>query len=215
MPVILPADVRAYLAANGTTGQYSDGLIGSNIRTASNFLARRTGRVFEDETNTKVFTTDGKAQIPIPGLRTATAVTQQGTTLTADQTYWLIPDADNSGVYIAIQTRAFQPRDGGAWYLSNPQWFDRGLDLPGRGMYSSLPNDLSITGSWGYASADLPAEYLNALLVHSAWLTIRPKALLANSIVTPEGSQLNYDEMAPEVQKFIGEWSIGSAAVAI
>lgn len=197
---------------DGTTGKYSDPLITSNIRAASAFLERATGRQFEaQDATTKTFTTNGLAAMRIPDLRTATSVTLQGAALDADESYWLIPD--NRGRNTTIQFRAFG-YGGRASYLSNPQWFDRNLD---RDWYryggGSLPNDLVITGNWGHDP--LPEDLLHACKVLAAWYTKRPASVLANVAFTPDGNTLNYSELPPEVVNFVKSWSLGPMLVAV
>lgn len=205
--------VRDYLEVNaGSTSKYSDALIGSNIRAASAFIERRTGRQFERVTATKVFTTHGRAAVTIPGLASASAVTLQGSTLTADSTYWLLPDAQQTGLYTAIQVRNFGTYD----YRSNPEWFDRNLDSPywnRYGMASSLPNDLSITGTWGLLPADYPEPLLHATKVLAAWYTKRPDSILANVAITAEGTALDYSNIPPEVGDFIAAYKLDSDQV--
>ncbi len=214
---ILPVSagqVRSYLDVNSSSGQFSDAQIGSNIRAAASFLQRETNRQFEAQTNTtKTFTTNGEASIWIPDLRTATSITLQGSTLTADQTYHLIPDAQQSGVYTGVQFRAFGMRAGS--YLSNPEWFDRNLDVWSRRGYdlTSLPNDLVIVGDWGHNP--YPDEFVDAVLIYAGYKTRRPSSVLANSAITPEGNQLNYSQLPPEVSAFIESWRAGPQLVSI
>lgn len=206
------SDVRAYLDVDGTTGKYSDTLIASNIRASAAFLERSTGRQIERQTNTtKYFTSEGRAALRIPDLRSVTSITLQGATLDVDESYWLV--GANGGVSTGIQFRAFGT---GGWpsYLSNPQWFDRNLD---RDWYrygtSSLPNDLAITGNWGHDP--YPWEFLHACKVLAAWYTKRPASVLANVAFTPDGNVLNYSEFPPEVAAFVKSWRLGSELVAV
>ena len=210
--------VREYMELNNpntTSSKYSDTTIGSNIRAAAWMLARATGRVFSDETATKRFTTNGNAFVAIPGLRTATSVTLQGSALTADSTYYLIPDSQQTGVYTGIQFRAFQS-GGDRWWLHNPEWFDRNLDSPYHpanrgGGYTSLPNDLVIAGAWGYASyASTPEPFLHAQKVLAGWMTKRPDAILSGAISTPDGNIFNLSDFPVEVRAFIEEWKVSS-----
>lgn len=205
--------VRDYLALNdpnSTSSKYSDATIGSNIRAASWFLERASGRYFGNRTATTLtFTTNGQAYLVIPGLRTATSVTLQGAALTANSTYWLIADSQQTGVSTGIQFRAFRTREGGPWWLSNPQWFDRNLDSPfypgNYGPYTSLPNDLVIAGDWGYADP-LPEPVLHATKVLAAYYTKRPDALLSGAITTPEGGIFDLTQIPIEVRLFIEDW---------
>lgn len=216
--IVTAAAVREYLELNTTpsSSKYSDATLGSNIRAAQAALERATGRVFEDVTATKVFTTNGAAFVPIPGLRTATTVTRQGATLVADSSYWLIPDLQQTGVYVGIQFRAFgSHRQGeGPWWLSNPEWFERNLDSPyypgNYGGPTSLPNDLSIAGDWGWATNGEPEPVLHAVKVLAAYYTKRPDALLSGSLVTPDGNFVSLEALPVEVGAFVAEWRVGS-----
>lgn len=217
--LVTTASVREYMRLNSSSSDsaYSDATIGSNIRAAGAFLERRTGRFFGDQTLTLKFTTENRAWVPIPGLRTATSVTLSGSTLTADSTYYLIPDVQQSGVYVGIQFRAFATRrSGGPWYLGNSEWFDRGLDLPGPvvGEFSSLPNDLVIVGDWGYTEALMPEEVRQVTKVLAGFYTKRPDALLSGAIST-EGGAFDLSQYPIEVQDFVREWSASSSAVGV
>lgn len=216
MTAIPISAVRDKIGLNASNSRYPDGLIGSNLRWAAGFLERRTGRVFDETTATKLFTTEGKSLVTIPGLATASSVTLNGAPLTADETYWLIPDAQQTGVYTGIQFRAFESRPSGVpWWYGNPEWFDRGLDLPPyygshRG---SLPNDLSITGTWGYAAASLPEEFIGAVADLAAWATKRGDALYAGAVASPEGNLFDLSQLPVEVQAFIAEWRLSGGGV--
>jgi hypothetical protein len=216
--LVTAASVREYLGLNtsSTDSRYSDATIGSNIRSAGAFLERRTGRLFGDQTLTLKFTTNGQALIPLPGLRTATSVTLDGSTLAADSTYYLVPDVQQTGIYTAIQFRAFQTNASrGPWYLGNSEWFDRGLDLPyGGGQFTSLPNDLVIVGSWGYTDALLPEEARHVCKVLAAYYTKRPDALLSGGLTT-EGGSFDLSAYPIEVQDFVRDWAVGSFVTAV
>lgn len=211
--VIQPAQVREYLNVTSASGQFSDSLIGSNITAASSFLQRRAQRQMEWQGSnvTKTFSTEGRAYLTIPDLRVANGVSLQGTSLTFDSTYYLIPDRNNSGVFTGIQFRAFgQGRYG---YKANPEWFDRNLDnWRGTGEWS-LPNDLSITGEWGHVP--LPTEFLHAVVVLAAWYTKRPDAVLATGLLTPEGGFIPYNDLPEEARAFIEGWGVGESLVGV
>lgn len=213
-------EVRDYLSLNapGTDSKYSDATIGSNIRSAGWTLERAIGRYLGRQTLTLTFSTDGRAQMYIPGLATATSVTLQATTLTADTTYWLLPDSQQTGVSTAIQFRAFRgPGSGGKWWLGNPEWFDRNLDSPfypgNYGSGGSLPNDLVIAGDWGYSTIPDPA--LLATKALASWYTLRPDALLSGTRFTPDGNIFDLSRFPTEVSAFIAEWKTGEQAVLV
>jgi hypothetical protein len=219
---IAASDVRDYLQQPSTTGRFSDAQIGSNIRAASAYLQRKTGRQFEAQSSTtKTFTTLGRAIINIPELRNVGSVSKAGSAQTTDQ-YDLLPDRHTSGVYTGIQFRV--PYGGGMSYKSDPLWWDRNLDRPnyaGGGYYSSEPNDLVIVGDWGYnpqipgTAPTMPDEILHAVKVLASYYTLRPQSVLAGAQVTPEGALLVYRELPVEVRLFLEEWTLGEQAAVI
>lgn len=211
---IVASEVRDYLGIASTSGQYSAAVIGSNIRAASDYLQRRTGRQFEAQDATaKTFTTHNRASLIIPDLRTASSVVRDGSALEAGTTHHLLPDRRSSGIYTAIQFRVPISRDDGPWYLHAADWWDRGLDWEKRGYWSSSPNDLVVTGDWGYAA--YPDELLHATKILAAFYTKRPDSVLAGVSVTTEGAVLSYRELPIEVRVFIDEWTLDEQAVAV
>ena len=206
---ITAADVRTFANIEGTTGRYSDASLGSNILTAQSLLQRKASRQWETQTAVaKTFDTEGRAQIAIPDLRTATSVTLNGTALVANDSYWLIEDARHSGVYVAIQLRVFQDQ----YRLANPvRYWD--IVPPYGGSGSNEPNDLVITGTWGWDP--MPYDVLHGTKALAAWLTKRGDALLANAIQLPDGSVLDYSNWPIEAQDVVREYSRGSQAVVI
>lgn len=236
VPAVLDvAAVRDYmmLEANNPIGtsRYTPATIGSNIRAAFGYLEKATRRFFADRPATSlVFTTEGRASLYIPGIRTPTTVTWQGGPLTFSTppaantgAGWFLPDIQQTGLFTGFQLRVYQSwNQGGRPWLANPQWFDTAMDSPyhpanrgGGYSYSSLPNDLVIAGDWGYADADLPDALLHAWKVLASWYTQRPAALLANSVVTPAGGIIEYSHLPVEVGDFITEWRLGEMAVGV
>jgi hypothetical protein len=213
------AEVRAYLDLNspGSSSKYSDATIGSNIMSAGWTLERACQRLFGDTSRTLTFSTDGRAQMSIPGLRVASTVTLQGTALTASSTYWLLPDVQQTGVATGIQFRAFRGPGSGGWWLGNPEWFDRNLDSPfypgNSGHSGTLPNDLSIAGDWGYAT--IPDPVLLATKALASWYTLRPDALLSGVRFSPDGNVFDLSRLPTEVAQFIESWKVGEAAVLV
>lgn len=191
---LTPADLRIFMETDRTTGRYADAPLGSNIRAAQGFLERQTGRRFDTGSGSITLSSHGRAVVSIPDLRSVTSVTLQGATLEADASYWLLPDAKHSGVYVNVQLRAF-----GGDYRSNPQWFDRNLDQPWYREGSGLPNDLVITSSaWGWDSK--PDELLIGVKALAAWLTKRADAALSGGIVDAAGTVFDYTQWPPEAQ---------------
>ena len=202
MPAFVNAsNVRAYLTVTGISGQWDAALIGSNINAASSFLQRRTGRQFEAQAAvTKKFSTHAKSYLTIPDLRTASSVTLNSGTLDADSTYYLIPDRNNSGVFVGIEFPSYRQRmsPGLNTFDINYSHLRWGFD--------TLPNNLSIAGDWGHAP--LPDELLQATVVLAGWYTLRPDALLANARQTPEGNVFDLSALPVEVTEFINAWRI-------
>ena len=219
---VTAADVRAYMDVDATSGKYADAVISSNIRAASSYLQRKTGRQFELQTGAvKTFTTHNRAALVIPDLQSVTSVTSLGTALVANESYWLLPDRRSSGIYTGIQFRVPYQTLQGPWYLGNSEWWDRGLDMRGQSYYTSQPNDLVITGTWGYnplipgTAPTIPDELLHPVKVLAAFYTLRPDSVLAGVSVTPDGTVRSYQQLPMEVATFIEEWSLGEQLVAI
>lgn len=208
------ADVRTLieLESDPADSKYGSGLIASNIRSAAWFLERATHRIFRNEPSlTLRFTTNGEASIGLPGLRSVGTVSLNGSSLTDGETFHLIPDAQQSDIYTAMQFRAFGTGQGND-FLRYPDWFDRNLDSPywrGRS-FNSLPNDLVIADSaWGYTDAALPEPVRDANKVLAAWKTLRPDAFLSGARATESGV-FDLSQFPIEVQSFVSEWRLGS-----
>lgn len=210
------AAVRAILDLNGAaTSRYSPDTIASNIRASAYFLERATNRIFRNETNlTLKFTTNNADTVYLPGLRTASSVLLNGVALVDGQSYWLVPDAQQTGVSLAISFHPF----GGFDYRGYPDWFDRNLDSPKwqslQQSRRSLPNDLAVGLTWGYADADLPEPVRDANTRHAAWLTLRSDALLSGARATETGI-FDLSALPIEVQQFVASWKSGPQAVGI
>lgn len=215
MPLFTNAsNVRAYAgidAINAQDDRWNEGPLASNIRAASQFLERRTGRQFELQlATTKTFTTNGEAYIALPGLAASSSITLASTTLTLNETAWLIPDSQQTGLFTGLQFRPFNARAG---YRSFPDWFDTNKDQRWYPGFGSDPNDLVITGDWGFAS--LPDELIHATNVLAAWYTRRPDSLLGGVQSTADGTIIDMGALPVEVKLFIENWSIGNAVVSV
>lgn len=212
------AAVRAILDLNASAAsRYSADTIASNIRASAWFLERSTGRIFRDESAlTLKFSTNNAATVYVPGLRSVSSVTLNGAALTADTSYWLLPDVQQSGVSTGIQLRPFTRGSGDTWYLGIPDWFERNLDSPkwNQDRGGALPNDLVVAGAWGYAEADLPAPVRDANTRHAAWLTLRSDALLSGARATEAGI-FDLSNLPVEVQEFVASWKTGPQAVGL
>lgn len=141
-------------------------------------------------------------------------MTLNGATLNANSSYYLIPDSRNSGIYIGIDL----PQYSSPWdYRSYADWFDKNYDswlYQGRLRSGiGLPNDLSITGVWGWSP--LPPELSRATMVLAAWYTKNPDAVLSGTVQTPNGDTIIIAPGGPgEVQQFIQDWKIEFDTVA-
>ncbi len=207
---ITPADIRQYVDTGATTGRYSDSALGSNIRAAQGMIERETGRQFDTQTGvTKTLNSNGQAVVSIPDLRSATGVTLQDSALDSNQTYWLLPDVRHSGVYVAVQLRSY-----GSDYRANPQWFDRNLDSWWwRDGGYGLPNDLTITGDWGWT--EKPMDLVIGVRALAAWLSKRADALLAGAVQNPDGSILDYSNWPDEARSAVRLYKRGVQMVAV
>lgn len=210
------ADVRGFMGTADTQGVWDDASLGSNIRAAGSFLERRTGRQFEALTAaTKTFTTDGRPFMVIPDLRSLTSIALNGAALVADQSYYLIPDRHDPTIYTGIQFRAFYGRVS-TNYSHSSEWFDRGYDLPQRPITaddSSLPNDLVMTGDWGWSP--YPTDLTQVTKVLAAFYTKRPDSVLADVEITPQGNARIFSGLPLEVREFIMDWALGERAVSV
>lgn len=204
---VTAATVRDYLTVTGSSGAWSDSLIGSNIAAACSNLQRWTNRQFEPQGSntavTKRFTTRHRSYLTIPDLQVANTVTLHGSTLTQDETYYLIPDRMNTGVFVAIQLP--NRRDPGD-YRSFSGWFDRNYDRM-RFHLDDIPNDLEITGVWGHPV--YPDPVLHAAKVLAAYYTLRPNAVLGGVSLTTQGTEVDLSQLPREVQDFVRDWYLG------
>lgn len=208
-------ELRTYLDVSANTARASTPNLDILIAAASDFLERATGRLITSSaSNTaRTFSSDGREAITIPDIRVATSVVSQGSTLVANSTYYLLParqQPPDETIYTGIQLRAFGTYD----YRSNPEWFDRNLDSPYWSLRrNGLPNDLVITGLWGWTT--VPAQWKLATLVLAGYYYKRPDSLLANVAITAEGNALDYGQMPPEVRELIEGWRISETVVTV
>lgn len=207
-------DVRNLLKLEpAATSNYSDDTIRSNIYAASEFLEKATGRYFANRTNvTLTLTSNGDFGVSLPGVRSVTSVSRAGTVLTADQTYWLLPDEQQSGVYTGLQFQAYTGR--GPWWKAIPEWFDRNLDSPynpanyGSGG-GSLPNDVVMVADVGYLDANIPEMLRLVTKTLAGALTLYGPAVLTGALTTQEGSTLATTAWEL-VEQFKRDWSLGN-----
>lgn len=219
------AEVRAYLKleANNPTGssQYSDATITSNILASQGTIEQGTSRWWVDRPAvTWTGTSLNRTVVAIPGFRAFTSITQNGTALAfsgAGQVVFPIADNAQSGLYVGLQFRAFDPYRARAIY-SDPLWWDKGMDLPlGRGPWyqTSQPADLVVVGDGGYTTSSYPFAFLHAVKVLAGFYTQRPNSLLADVAITPQGGVINYSQLPAEVAAFIKEFRAGPQVVSV
>lgn len=209
--------LRSYLGTAKTDGRYSTENLDFMLEAASNQLERATGRLMTaSASNTaKTFTTYGRALVTIPDLRTTTSVTLAGSTLTADETFHLVPSTQDQGIYTGIQVRPLRGPYSGSrnWYLAYPEWFDRNLDSPlyGASMDRGLPNDLVITGLWGWATT--PKSWVLATMALAGYYLKHADSLLSGGGVTADELVLDFSEFPSEVRQLIKDWQLGEQVV--
>lgn len=236
--VVSPDTVRDYLRLNspGSSSQYSDTTLGSNIRAAQQYIERKTHRFWYDRPGiTWATTTMLETAIPLPGFRTITSCTWGGAVQTVavpgdDTQYpsaWALMEPtegveDGHALIVGLQFRPWRTDTEGPWWLGDAGWFDKGLDSPSYpanwgGGYpaSSMPNDLVIVGDGGYEPEREPEPYLNAVKVLAAWYTLRPSSVLTDVALTPGRRELTYEQMPEEVYEFIADWKAGRQAVGL
>ncbi len=220
--IITPATIRSQLKIEGSADNWSDAIIGNYILAAISSLEQATRRYLVNRPGATVtLTSMVRATLPIPGLRTPTSVQYVGSALTAEA-YWLQPDAMNSGVYTGIAFRALRQEGERAWWYADPGWFDKALDSPfypgnygGGWAFSSMPNDTVIVGDWAWEPTFEPSACVHAVEVLSEFYCMRPPAILADSVITPQGGIVSYASMPPEVQAFVRDWRAAPTAVGI
>ncbi len=220
------AEVRDYLQleANNPTGNstLSDAQIESNIYASQETLERATRRWFVNRVGaTYTATSMLRAIIPIPGFRTISGVQWSSSTLIVNQSVWPLPDVQNTGIFTGLQFRPFRA-DIAQWYLANPLWWDQALDNPfypgnygGGYAYTSMPNDLVVTGDAGYAPGNEPYAWRLAVKQLASFYTKQPAAILASTIITAQGGIINYADIPATVAAFITSWQAGQQAVSV
>lgn len=231
--IITAQSVRDYLELNtpASSSKYSDDTIGSNIAAATSQLEQVCHRWFANRPAATYTTTSMlRAVVPVPGFRAITSVTYGGSAMTANQSFWALPDPLGTGLYTGLQFRAFRvdPKDV-PWYLVDSGWWDKALDSPfypgnygGGYVFTSMPNDMVVVGDGGYDPAvavdspgGFPSAVLHAVKVLAAFYTMRPASILADVAITPAGGVLNYSQMPAEVRSFIATWTLGQQVVSV
>lgn len=198
-------DFMEWNGAGSTAGRKSDTNLGLLLNAASDELERLSGRLITSSASNTVrtFTTHGRGYVVIPDLRAGTA-TLQDTALDEGETFWLVPSRQSPDIYVAVQLHAF----GKSSYLANPNWFDRNLDVYGPD--TSLPNDLVITGLWGWTTT--PYSWRLGIYALAGYYYQHADALFSGARATPEGNIFDLSRYPSEVQSLIESWRIGDQA---
>ena len=228
--VISAKQVRDYMRLESppSASTYSDETIGSNILAAQRKLEQETHRYLIDRPAiTWTTTTMIRAQVPVPGFRTFDTVTWGGASLVVGfrsqdlASCWAIPDTLMTGTYVALQFRAWRADNDAPWWLTDRLWFDKLLDSPffpgnrgGGYAWTSMPDDLVVTGNAGWAQGSEPYDFLQAVKAMAAWYTMRPSSLMADIALTPSGTA-QYGQFPPEVASFIADYKIGQQVVSV
>jgi hypothetical protein len=202
-------ELRDFMELTGTTGRKSSTNLDLILQFASNWLEKKTGRIITATASNTAYTfsTNGAPFISIPDLRLASGVTLQGAPLVADSTYWLAPSRQDPAIHTGIQLHAW----GQQGYLGNPEWFDRNLDSARVRAYGTLPNDLVITGLWGWTTT--PPEWKLATLAMAMYVYGHADALFSSAKATPEGNLFDMSRLPVEVKILCEEWEIGTEIV--
>lgn len=236
--IVTPQSIRDIngwdIQASGIgAGVYSDTIIGNHLLDAIGDIEKATRRYFVNKPGFSYqITSNGQAIIYVGGLRSASSVTWQGAVQTAGTPgvgsgYQLLPDDQQSGVYLNIQFRPLRtPDSNGPWWLSlggaTTNWFDTGADNPfdprnygGGYVYTSTAIDTIVVGDFGYAPGSEPNPFVHALEVYASWQQERPKSLLSDSVITPQGGVLSYSSLPSEIRTFISDWTAGKQVVSV
>ena len=202
--VSLP-ELKTYL---GLTTAADDTLLAACASNATVIAERDTGRTFSVASNvTRRYSTDGQAALVVhdmPYSDSSRTVSLDGTALTQDTHYWLLPDRRNQEVSTTIQLRHFEV----GWNARHFNWFDGNLDSPRYQMGS--PNDLSITGVVGHPT--LPLDVKQAITELAAWLYWRAKSGASGFINTPTDEVIELADYPPTYVRFVNAWKIRTAA---
>jgi hypothetical protein len=167
-------------------------------------------------------------EVPIPAFRTFDAVTWGGSTLTValpgtvSGGCWALPDNLATGVYTALQFRAFVTADQPNWWYAHSDWWDQLYDSPwfpgnrgGMQALTSMPNDLCIWGNAGYAPGLEPDRVKFAVKILASYYAMRSASILATVAMTPGGSTMKYGDLPAEIRDFIAAHTVGQQAVSV
>lgn len=214
--------VKAYLAIPTSDTRWDDLLGGEGgggvnlIEAASAKFEQATNRKFSLSSNntTYTFSTEGQSDLLIPDLQLSPTptVTLLGAALTANASFWLIPDPQDRATTTHIQLKSFGIGQSAYWYKAFPNWFDANLDrYPFFEMGSPL--DLAITGTWGHLP--IPDDVIFAVTILTSWFFKRKDAIPTNLIFNPDGSTSDMHDWPTEVLDAVHNWRLRQWVTAI
>lgn len=160
-----------------TAGEVNDALLGVILNGTANAVQQYTRRKFVPEQIdtepmvAKTFSTRGKGVIDLPDLRTPGTVTLNSAALNTDE-------------YVLMG-------NDGEPYI----WLDLGRAWGYQHAYLAQPNDLTITGRWGFLQ--VPAEVKLATLQWAARVYRERDAAFADTVTGPEGATFSYFRNVP------------------
>lgn len=220
--------------SNQVQPNHTNTVLGNYLLDAAADLEKQTKRYFLNKPGISYqYTSYGRPIIPLPGFRSVSSAVWMNATAIAGTPgtggsagYILLPDVQQTGVYTSISFRPLRNPDAGPWWLSlggaTTNWFDLGADLPfdprnwgGSYVFTSTEGDTVITGDGGYEPGQEPSAFYHALSVYAGWYAMRPTAILADSVITPQGGIVSYSALPPEVRNFIGAWGAGTQVVSL
>jgi hypothetical protein len=211
MPPTL-SDLKTYL---GLTTSGDDALLQTCLDAGLAQAERDTGRTFAYSSNhVHDYSTDGSVTVSIhdiPKTDATRVVTLGGVTLTETTGYWLLPDRRNPDVSVTIQLFMFD-RNRADWYKSDPQWWDKNLDVWWR-RYGNSPLDLRIASFTGHPV--WTADVTQQVTFLAAWFYWRAKSGASGVIQTPTGEEIDLGTEPTSSPVFVGNWRVRTAVASV
>lgn len=210
-PLVTLPELKTYL---GLTGTQDDLLLASVASNATHIAEQDTSRRFAVTSNVRrTYSTDGNASLVVHDMPLADGsrvVTFNGSALTADSDYWLLPDRRNPAIATTIQLRHF---DAG-WFAHHAGWFDRNYDR--RPWYAGTPNDLVIDGVEGHPTHTLRLDVKQKVTELAALLYWQAKAGRTGFITAPDGTDVDLTQDRPaDWERFVNDWRIRTAVAGV
>lgn len=213
-PLVTLEQLKTYL---GLTGAQDDLLLASVASNATRVVEAETGRYFAVASNvTRRYSTDGQTSLVVHDMPYSDAtrtVSLDGTDLTQDDGYWLLPDRRTRGeereVATTIQLRHY---DVGT-FRHGHGWFDKNYDSP-RYLARGTPNDLVITGTVGWP--DTPLDVYQMTRALAALLYWQAKSGASGFVTTPDGQEIDLSrDRPPGWEDFVTRWRLRTAVAVV